>query len=63
MANTAEFSDVLLEPKEAAAFLRVSLSWLAKARATNVGPPFIRIGRCVRYSQAALFRWLKLQER
>ena len=58
-----EFSDVLLEPKETAAFLKVSLSWLAKARATNEGPPFMRIGRCVRYSKAALLRWLKSRER
>jgi hypothetical protein len=43
-----EFSDVLLEPNEAAAFLKVSLSWLAKTRASNAGPPSIRIGRCVR---------------
>jgi hypothetical protein len=62
MRNAVEFSDVLLEPNEAAAFLKVSLSWLAKARATNDGPPFIRIGRCVRYSKAALLRWLKMQE-
>jgi len=58
-----EFSDVLLEPKDTAAFLKVSVSWLAKARATNDGPPFIRIGRCVRYSKAALLRWLKSRER
>ncbi len=63
MGNTVEFSDVLLEPDEAAAFLKVSLSWLAKARATNEGPPFVRIGRCVRYSRAALLRWLKSRER
>ena len=58
-----EFNDAPLEPNEAAAFLKISLSWLAKARATNEGPPFIRIGRCVRYSKAALLRWLKSQER
>jgi len=58
-----DFSDVLLEPKEAAAFLKVSLSWLAKARATNDGPPFVRIGRCVRYSKAALLHWIKSRER
>jgi len=57
MGKTVEFSDVLLKPNEAAAFLQVSLSWLAKARATNVGPPFVRIGRCIRYSRAALLRW------
>jgi predicted DNA-binding transcriptional regulator AlpA len=58
-----DFGDVLLEPKEAAAFLKVSLSWLVKARATNDGPPFVRIGRCVRYSKAALLRWIKSRER
>jgi predicted DNA-binding transcriptional regulator AlpA len=57
-----DFGDVLLEPKEAAAFLKVSLSWLAKARAANDGPPFVRIGRCVRYSTAALLRWIKSRE-
>jgi predicted DNA-binding transcriptional regulator AlpA len=62
MGNAMDLGDVLLEPKEAAAFLRVSISWMAKARATNNGPPFVRIGRCVRYSKAALLRWLKSQE-
>jgi predicted DNA-binding transcriptional regulator AlpA len=63
VGNAMEFSDVRLEPSEAAAFLKVSISWLAKARATNDGPPFVRIGRCVRYSKAALLRWLKSRER
>jgi predicted DNA-binding transcriptional regulator AlpA len=63
VGNAMEFSDVLLESSEAAAFLKVSISWLAKARATNDGPPFVRIGRCVRYSEAALLRWLKSRER
>jgi predicted DNA-binding transcriptional regulator AlpA len=63
VGNAMEFTDVLLEPSEAAAFLKVSISWLAKARATNDGPPFVRIGRCVRYSKATLLRWLKSRER
>jgi predicted DNA-binding transcriptional regulator AlpA len=63
VGNAMEFSDVLLESSEAAAFLKVSISWLAKARTTNDGPPFVRIGRCVRYSKAALLRWLKSRER
>ena len=63
VGNAMEFSDVLLESSEAAVFLKVSISWLAKARATNDGPPFVRIGRCVRYSKAALLRWLKSRER
>jgi hypothetical protein len=63
MQSTALVTDLLLEPKEAAAILKVSLSWLAKARMRDEGPPFIRIGRCIRYSNVALFRWLKSQER
>ena len=39
----------LLTPKEAAQFLRVSESWLAKARMRGDGPPFMLFGRSVRY--------------
>ena len=53
----------LLTPKEAADRLRVSLSWLAKARMRGDGPPFIRVGRNVRYSEAALIQWMRSQQR
>jgi len=52
----------LLTPKETAAFLRMSESWLAKARMRKDGPPFLKIGRYRRYGKAALLRWLKSQE-
>jgi hypothetical protein len=52
-----------LTPKETAAFLRMSESWLAKARMRKNGPPFIEIGRSIRYSKGALLRWLKSRER
>ena len=58
-----EFSDVLLEPNEAAAFLKVSLSWLAKARMRGDGPPYLRIGRSIRYTEAALMQWMKSRQR
>ena len=58
-----EFSDVLLEPNEAAAFLKVSLSWLAKARMRGDGPPYLRIGRSIRYTEAALMQWMKSRRR
>jgi len=48
-----------LTPKETAAFLRMSESWLAKARMHKDGPPFIEIGRSIRDSKGALLRWLK----
>jgi predicted DNA-binding transcriptional regulator AlpA len=50
---------VLLTPAEAAKFLRISRSWLDKARMRSDGPPFIRIGRSIRYSQTALIDWMR----
>ena len=49
----------MLTPKEAAELLKVSGSFLAKARMSGDGPPFIKIGRAVRYSDAALKDWIK----
>jgi hypothetical protein len=40
-----------------------SLSWLAKARMSGDGPPFIRVGRSIRYSEAALHQWMKSRQR
>jgi predicted DNA-binding transcriptional regulator AlpA len=50
--------DVLLKPEEAAKFLKISVSWLAKARMNGNGPPFVRVGRSIRYSRSALIRWM-----
>jgi predicted DNA-binding transcriptional regulator AlpA len=49
---------VLLTPKEAAKLLKVSLSWLAKARMRGDGPPYIKFGKSIRYSEGALLQWL-----
>jgi len=54
---------VLLTPKEAAKLLKVSLSWLAKARMRGDGPPYIQVGRSIRYSEAALLQWMKSRQR
>jgi len=56
-------SIVLLRAKEAATLLKVSLSWLAKARMRGDGPPYIRIGRSIRYAEAALIQWMKGRQR
>ncbi len=61
--KSATPSIVLLTPKEAAKLLKVSLSWLAKARMRGNGPPFLEIGRSVRYSEATLVEWIKAQQR
>jgi Helix-turn-helix domain len=52
-----------LTPKEAALLLRVSLSWLAKARMRGDGPPYIKVGRGIRYSEGALLNWTKSRQR
>ena len=56
-------ADVLLKSKDAAAFLKLSLSWLAKARKRGDGPPYIKLGKSIRYSEAALLQWLKSRQR
>ena len=61
--SAVNMPDELLEPKETAEFLKISVSWLAKARAAKDGPPFMQIGRSIRYSKAELLRWLKSRER
>lgn len=53
----------LMTPNDAANVLKVSLSWLAKARMRGDGPPYIRVGRSIRYSEAALMQWMKSRQR
>ena len=47
----------LFKPIEAAHFLGLSQSWLAKLRLTGDGPPYMKVGRQVRYSRADLMSW------
>ena len=61
MLGSSNFA--LVKPKETANRLKVSLSWLAKARMSGDGPPYIRVGRSIRYSEAALLQWIKSRQR
>jgi predicted DNA-binding transcriptional regulator AlpA len=54
---------VLLTAKDAARLLRVSLSWLAKARMRGDGPAYVKVGRSIRYTEAALIQWMKSRQR
>jgi Helix-turn-helix domain len=54
---------ILLTPQEAAKLLKVSLSWLAKARMRGDGPPFMNVGRSIRYTETVLLHWIKSQQR
>ena len=53
----------LMTPNDAATVLKVSLSWLAKARMRGDGPPYIRVGRSIRYADVALTQWMKSRQR
>ncbi len=53
----------LLQCAQAAKILNLSLSWLAKARMRGDGPPFIKLGRSIRYSEDALRQWMKSRQR
>jgi len=54
---------ILLTAKEAAARLKISYSWMAKARMRGDGPPYIRIGRSIRYTEPAVIQWMKSRQR
>jgi predicted DNA-binding transcriptional regulator AlpA len=53
----------LLTPRDAATLLRLSQSWLAKARMRGDGPPYIKLGRSIRYSEPALLQWMRAHQR
>ncbi len=50
---------LLLVPKEAAQRLKLSVSWLAKARMRGDGPPYTKLGRSIRYPEPGLLQWMK----
>jgi hypothetical protein len=56
-------AEAMLTPAEAAEFLKISQSWLAKARMRGDGPPFMRIRRSIRYSRGTLIDWMKSRQR
>lgn len=61
--NTKTSIERYLTPKEASDTLRVSTSWLAKARMNGNGPPYTKIGRSVIYAETALLHWMRGRQR
>lgn len=59
--NAANLSEKLLVTKQVADLLGISASTLEKARSTGIGnyPPYIKVGRCVRYRLADVLTWLE----
>jgi hypothetical protein len=63
-ARELNSAERLLTPKDAANFLRLSPSWLAKARMRGDGPPYVKVGRrSIRYRGDALVQLLKSRAR
>ena len=46
-----ERAERLLTAKDAGNLLRLSESWLAKARMRGDGPPYVKLGRAIRYRE------------
>ena len=63
-ANTGgSRTDVLLTALDASRMLRMSLSWLAKARLRGDGPRFVKVGRSVRYPEVYVREYIKIRTR
>lgn len=55
--------DDLLTTKDVAAWFGVSKQWLEINRSKGDGPPFIKLGRMVRYRRDAVLQWLDERQR
>jgi len=62
-AGSTEPLEALLLPEEAAKILKLSTSWLAKARVDGTGPEFVKLGRAVRYKRSGLLKFIQGQTR
>ena len=59
--NLANPTDRILTEDEVAALTSFSTRTLQAWRQRNVGPPFMRVRRSIRYSQADVIAWMKAQ--
>jgi hypothetical protein len=56
--ETQSTASKLFTEKQAAAFLNCTCAALERWRRERRGPPYLKIGRLVRYSELDLDRWL-----
>lgn len=57
-----EQAEEYLTPEQLAELLQVSEKTLRRWRNEGTGPPFVRIGRIIRYRKRAALAWLRDQE-
>lgn len=58
-----EPDDRLLDPTDVSALLSIPTATLANWRSNSVGPPYLRVGRHVRYRQCDLDEWIESRVR
>ena len=59
MINSTERADELIRTEDVARLLGLTEGTMANQRSRGEGPPFIRIGRAVRYSRRAVTAWIE----
>jgi len=62
-AKTGTGFERLLTARDAANLLRLSPSWLAKARMRGDGPAYVKLGRSIRYTETGILQWMRSRQR
>lgn len=63
VGNPANISDRALTAKDAAHLTGFAPKTLANWRTTGGGPPFVTVGRSIRYMESSTLQWLRDRER
>jgi predicted DNA-binding transcriptional regulator AlpA len=53
----------LLDQQQAAAIVDLSVRTFERWRGTGDGPPYVKLGRSVRYVEADLIKWVEARRR
>lgn len=56
--DTSQDADLLLKEEDAAHLLNLSIRTLQAWRVRIAGPPFVQVGRAVRYRRRDLIAWI-----
>lgn len=62
LKQQAQPRTAVMDEYEAAEYIGCSVSWLRNDRRSSATPPFVKVGRNVRYRIESLDRWLEQQE-
>lgn len=57
----SDYPSGIMTPAEAARYLRLAVTTLAKARCWGGGPVFLRLGRRIGYNRSDLDAWLSVR--